>query len=119
MSKETSRSLSLRLTSGDLDALRDVVIQISELKSLNLLDLLSAWKYHVAKLEDDTSLQSSDRSAWGAYDLIAALILRDSVEIGMSSLQKNIRQRIQGVLNEIDNRFISYTERDEFNRTAV
>jgi hypothetical protein len=83
------------------------------------LDLLGAWQAHVIKLEDDIPLPSSERLAWGAYDLIAALTLRDFVEVGMSSLQASIGRRFREVLREIDDQFISYTEKDKLNRLAV
>ncbi|MFD6987168.1 hypothetical protein ACFWAX_41990, partial [Streptomyces sp. NPDC059956] len=59
------------------------------------------------------SLPSSDRSVWGAHDLIAALTLRDLIQDGMGALDVELRSRFGSLLSEIDENFISFTEQDD------
>ncbi|MBP2702188.1 hypothetical protein JOL79_00050 [Microbispora sp. RL4-1S] len=108
--------ISQRLSPDDLRAMGAVVAQLSDQQSISLLELLFSWQAHVHKFEADLSLPKSDRSAWGAYDLIAALILRDHISEGLDGLDAHVRARVEAVLAEIDNKFISYTEPDDLLR---
>ena len=104
--------ISGRLSSDDLHVLDRVNIQVSSQRSITLTHLLASWKAHVEKLEADLSLSSSDRSAWGVHDLIAALIIRDSIQDGMGALDAALGSRIEKLLSKIDKLFISFTEPD-------
>ncbi|MFE2698485.1 hypothetical protein ACFXKI_54825 [Streptomyces mirabilis] len=104
--------ISERLSIDDLDELERVTVQISSQRNITLTHLLASWKAHVEKLESDLSLPSSDRSVWGAHDLIAALIIRDSIQDGIGALDVTLRSRFGSLLSEIDKRFISFTEPD-------
>ncbi|MFE2723840.1 hypothetical protein [Kitasatospora sp. NPDC059327] len=90
-----------------------MTVHLSGQRSTTLPHLLASWKTHVEKLEADLSLPSSDRSVWGAHDLIAALVLRDFIQDGMGALDVALRSRFESLISEIDNRFISFTEPDD------
>ncbi|WP_405055943.1 hypothetical protein OG474_24740 [Kribbella sp. NBC_01505] len=96
----------------DAVRLRAVTVEVAEGRSLDLVELLKAWMVHVAKIESDMSLPSSDRSVWGAHDFIAALYLRDFLGVGLSDLDEDLRARIESAVVEVDHRFSSYTEPD-------
>lgn len=104
--------ISGRLSLDDIHTLDRVTVQMSSQRKITLTYLLASWRAHVEKLEADLSLPSSDRSAWGVYDLIAALIIRDSIHDGMGVLDAALRSRFESLLSEIDELFISFTEPD-------
>ncbi|GAA1370309.1 hypothetical protein [Streptomyces beijiangensis] len=104
--------ISGQLSLDDLRALERVTIQMSNQRGITLTHLLASWKAHVEKLESDISLPSSDRSVWGAHDLIAALIIRDSIQDGLGALDAPLRSRFDSLLSEVDERFTSFTEPD-------
>ncbi|MFF2624830.1 hypothetical protein ACFVUN_03545 [Kitasatospora griseola] len=101
------------LPPDDLRTLDGVVVHLSGQRSITLPHLLDSWKDHVGKLEADLSLTSSNRSAWGAYDLVAALVLRDFIHEKLGTLDATLRSRVEPLLSEIDIRFKSFTEPDD------
>jgi hypothetical protein len=90
-----------------------VTVQVSSQRMLDLANLLQAWKGHVEKIEGDLSLPESDRSLWGAHDFIAALYIRDFLQVGISGLKRVGHEKFDRIVGEIDERFCSYTEVDE------
>ncbi|WHM36620.1 hypothetical protein [Streptomyces sp. BPTC-684] len=108
--------ISGRLHPDDLRALEGVIVHLSGQRSITLPQLLASWKHHVEKLEADLSLPSSDRSVWGAHDLVAALVLRDFIQDGLGALDVALRSKFEILLSEIDSLFISFTEPDDLLR---
>jgi hypothetical protein len=102
-----------QLSADDVSHLREVDVQVADQRSLSLVDLLLGWKQHVEKLESDLPLPSSDRSVWGAHDVIAAVSLRSFVQEGLADLESEIRQRVEQFVSGVDETFLSYTEVDE------
>jgi hypothetical protein len=98
----------------DVRYLRDVVVDVTVDNGIDLADLICAWKGHVEKIERDIPLPGSDRTVWGAHDLVAAVNLRSFLQEGLEELDPEIRQRVEHVVDQVDQRFISYTEIDEF-----
>lgn len=92
--------------------LRNVRVQVSEEDFLDTVDLLMAWRAHVDKLRRDMDYPSSDRSVWGAYDLVAAYFIRDFLASAISILNIEDRVSIEHLVQEVDNRLLLDTEDD-------
>lgn len=114
MSNESDAWLAENFSAEDVCSLRDVVVDLAVERSIDLADLLCAWKGHVEKIERDLPLPSSDRSVWGAHDLVATVGLRSFLQEGITHLDLDIRQRVERVIGGVDDRFLAYTEVDEF-----
>jgi hypothetical protein len=113
MSENLDDWLARVLPHQEVEDLRNVTVAVADQRSLDLANLLQAWKAHVEKLESDLSLPDADRSVWGAHDFIAALYLRDFVEAGIPDIPEGSSQSVERVIAESDERFRSYTEIDE------
>jgi hypothetical protein len=114
MSGALDEWLTERLSPEDISCLRTVDVCASEQHGFDLVNLLRGWKRHVDKIEHDLPLPSSDRSVWGAHDLVAAVSLRSFLQEGLDELEPELRRRVERVMGEVDERFQSYTEVDEF-----
>jgi hypothetical protein len=101
-----------RLSAEDISRLQEVDVHASEQHSFNLANLVRGWKRHVDKIENDLPLPSSDRTVWGAHDVVAAVSLRSFLQEGLADLDPEIRQRVEHVVSEVDEIFLSYTELD-------
>lgn len=64
------------------------------------------------------ALPATDMSAWGAYDLVAAYIIRDFLEFALDKLPVDERGMMKAALAEIDEKFIRETESDGSGRAA-
>jgi hypothetical protein len=64
-------------------------------------------------MERELELPDSDRSVWGAHDLIAADSLRDFIARGLELVSEKESSNFIAALGEVDSRFLSYTEVDE------
>ncbi|HWH01369.1 MAG TPA: hypothetical protein VNV66_19130 [Pilimelia sp.] len=93
-------------------ALVAVRVPVSSARVLNLLELITAWKVHVDRIEAELPRSLDDRSVWVADDLVASLVLRDHLEIGLGHLDGQAASAALTVAKEIDNRFLAMTERD-------
>jgi hypothetical protein len=82
-------------------------------RSFTVLELLAAWAAHVEKIDKDRTKSSSDPKVWGAYDLLAAMSMRSSLEKSMSQMHDSIRAKISALTAEIDKQFVSITQPDE------
>jgi hypothetical protein len=83
MSDAPNEWLMGQLSADDVSRLCEVDVQVSDQRSIKLVDLLLGWKQHVEKIERDFPLPSSDRSVWGAHDVVAAVSLRSFIEKGL------------------------------------
>lgn len=92
--------------------LSSITVPVAHGRSIDLRTLLGAWERHVRKIEDDLDRPDSDRTVWGAYDLVAALRLRSLIRDGLRALPPTLLNSVEGLLAAIDNRFRSYTEED-------
>jgi hypothetical protein len=113
MSNVSDTWLAEKLSASDISYLRDVAVYVAVEHSIDLSELLCGWKGHVEKIERDIPLDSSDRTVWGAHDVVAAVSLRTFLEEGLADLEPEIRQRVERIVGEVDERFLSYTEVDE------
>jgi hypothetical protein len=85
---------------------------VSESREIDLCDLVASWYQHVRKMETDLRLSDSDRTAWGAYDFLAALSIRDFVARGLEDLDPHYSTAAAAAVRDVDERFLSYTELD-------
>ncbi|MDR2983840.1 MAG: hypothetical protein LBV34_03275 [Nocardiopsaceae bacterium] len=113
ISEDLNDWLARALSPEEVGELRMVRVQLSSQRMLDLANPLQAWKGHVEKIEGDLSLPESDRSLWGAHDFIAALYIRDFLQVGISGLKRVGHEKFDRIVEEIDERFRSYTEADE------
>ncbi|MFD7922187.1 hypothetical protein ACFV3R_23555 [Streptomyces sp. NPDC059740] len=97
----------------EADQLDRTVVSVAPARSLGLVALLLGWYEHVTRMERELGLPDSDRSVWGAHDLIAADSLRDFIARGLESIPEGESRNFLIALNEADSRFLSYTEVDE------
>jgi hypothetical protein len=107
MSNESDAWLADNFSDEDVRCHCGVVIDLAVEYSIDLADLLCAWKGHVEKIESDLLLPGSDRSVWGAHDLVAAVSLRSFLQEGLADLEPEIRQRVEQVVSDVDERFLS------------
>lgn len=116
MNDETEEWLSRFLESGEVSRLRQISVRVSASREIDLCDLVTGWYQHVRKMESDLPLSDSDRTVWGAYDLLAALSLRDFVARGLGELDPGYSMAAAAAVRDVDERFLSYTERDDSQR---
>ncbi|GAA0364305.1 hypothetical protein GCM10010319_47690 [Streptomyces blastmyceticus] len=107
--------LSRHLGAAEADQLERTAVSVSPARSLGLVTLLLGWYEHVARMERELNLPDSDRSAWGAHDLIAADSLRDFIARGLEMIPERGSRQFSAALDEVDSRFLSYTEVDKLN----
>lgn len=105
--------LSRYLGVVEADQLERFVVSVTPTRSLGLVTMLLGWYEHVARMERELGLPDSDRSVWGAHDLIAADSLRDFIARGLELVPGGDQSRFMAALSEVDSRFLSYTEVDE------
>lgn len=105
--------LSRHLAGAEADQLERIAVSVAPARSLGLVTLLLGWYEHVARMERELDLPDSDRSAWGAHDLIAADSLRDFIARGLEMIPERESRKFSTALSEVDSRFLSYTEVDE------
>jgi hypothetical protein len=70
--------------------LQGALVRVAPGRQVDLRTLLGAWDRHVDKIEGDLDLPDSDRSVWGAHDLLAALSLRTFIEQGIGELDREV-----------------------------
>lgn len=93
--------------------LERTAVSVAPTRSLDLVTLLLGWYEHVARMERELELPDSDRSVWGAHDLIAADSLRDFIAHGLELVPEGESRNFLIALNEADSRFLSFTEDDK------
>lgn len=74
---------------------------------------MESWHSHVVRISGELDLPGSDRTAWGAYDLIAALALRSLLARGLENAEPSSLGGFKRALNDVDSRFREFTEYDE------
>lgn len=116
MTDDANDWLAERLSPADLSEVLATTVRVSGEEERDLGVLIVGWKRHVEKLEGDMVLPTSDRSVWGAHDLVAAVSLRSFVEIGLKMLSPKVEPRVASIVSLIDERYRSFTEEDEQNR---
>ncbi|MEU6402207.1 hypothetical protein [Streptomyces sp. NPDC046985] len=105
--------LNRHLGVAEADQLDRTVVSVAPGRSLGLVALLLGWYEHVTRMEKELDLPDSDRSVWGAHDLIAADSLRDFIARGLESIPEGGSRNYLVALDEADSRFLSYAEFDE------
>lgn len=108
----------VNLGAESVNRLRAVRIQVSARRTLDVVDLMRAWRAHVEKLGHDMSHPVLDRSVWGAYDLIAAYLIRDFLESALDGLPADECAAMRSLLAEVDDSFARDTENDDDFRAA-
>jgi hypothetical protein len=112
MDKDLDSSFAALFTSRELVSLRKATVELGPDRRMDVPSLVGAWAKHVQKIEDDLDLPDSDRSVWGAHDLIAALTIRNAVERAVALVSTELSSRVAEVLGSVDEQFMSYTEDD-------
>ncbi|WP_433700977.1 hypothetical protein [Nocardiopsis sp. CA-288880] len=110
---EQNEWLGSFLTDMDIGRLESVSVSVTPNRSLGLIELLESWQNHVLRIEAETGLPDSNRTVWVAYDLIAALALRSLVHRGMKKAESDYLEGFMRALDDVDSRFIQFTENDE------
>lgn len=85
---------------------------MSPSRSIGVADAAHAWWKHVSKFEADLTASPDDRSIWGAHDFVAALVIRDAVDEGISRLESDLVRIIKPAISDADQRFLDFTEVD-------
>ncbi|TDD58163.1 hypothetical protein E1263_20245 [Kribbella antibiotica] len=114
MSHVESRNwLCRHLGAAEADRLGRTVVSVAPAQMLDLVTLLLGWYEHVTRIEKEFELPDSDRSVWGAHDLVAADFLRDFVARGLELVPEGEAKNFLIALSEVDSKFLSYTEEDK------
>jgi hypothetical protein len=100
------------LSAVEISALRTTVVEIGPGRQIDVPSALEAWRQHVEKMVRDLNLLDSDRTAWGAHDLLAALSLRNFLRRALDTLDDDLAAKVNPLLLTIDEKFISFTEED-------
>lgn len=116
MSDEIKEWLSRFVGASEVSKLRQISVRVSASREIDLYDLVAGWYQHVRKMESDLQLPDSDRTVWGAYDLLAALSLRDFMARGLGELDPDCSTAASAAVKDVDDRFLSYTEQDDSQR---
>jgi hypothetical protein len=82
------------------------------------IKLAAAWDLHVAKIDADRALPSTDRSVWNEHDLAGALFIRDRLETALNQLAPSLRDRMLRYVTKTDEQFRSFTIDDPRKRMA-
>lgn len=112
MINDSNEWLAENFSAEDVDRLRNIAVDVAVERSIDLADLLCGWAGHVEKIERDMPLPSSDRSVWGAHDLIAAYAIREFLQSGLGELDGDFRARVELVVSASDEKLRSFTEPD-------
>lgn len=113
MNDTLTESISRRFSQPELAELDSVRHAINESKSFGTLELLTGWAHNVAKIDADRIAQPSDSRAWGGYDLVGALSLRDFLQGCIDRLAEPVRSKVVASTEEFDQQFRSITMHDE------
>ncbi|GAA1702013.1 hypothetical protein GCM10009745_56530 [Kribbella yunnanensis] len=105
--------LGRHLGAAEIDRFERVSVQVTPGRSLDLVTLVLGWYEHVTRIERELGLPDSDRSVWGAHDLIAADILRDLIDRALEMVPLGELGNLLAALDEVGSRFRSYTEADQ------
>jgi hypothetical protein len=100
------------LTDVEVSRLESVSVPVAPGRTLGLVSLLASWRSHVVRIERELGLPDSDRTAWGVYDLIAALALRSFIARGVEIAPSGSLDGIRRALSDVDARFEEFTEAD-------
>ncbi|MFE3446714.1 hypothetical protein ACFXNW_27105 [Nocardia sp. NPDC059180] len=103
------------------DGLRDIESRTHRLGSteVTVLDLAAAWAAHVEKIDRDRELPRTDRTVWTEYDFVAALTMRDYLQGALDILPEELRGKLTGLIEPVDERFRGYTVSDSGKRVSV
>jgi hypothetical protein len=94
-------------------------VPFTEERQLDAIDLATAWEVRVRKIDLDRTLPWSDRSVWNEHDLAGTLFIRDFLQDALDQLPGSLRERLEHWVNEVDDRFRSYTVDDPAGRMAT
>ncbi|BDT84909.1 hypothetical protein [Nocardia cyriacigeorgica] len=98
----------------DEEDLRQIEVNKYRLGSteVTILDLAASWAAHVEKIDTDRPKSMMDRTAWGGYDLLAAMSMRSSFENCLHAFSGPIVSRLMDTIKPFDDRFRSITVPD-------
>ncbi len=115
MNDVTTESISQQFTEAELSELAACRHVINAAKSFDTLELLIAWAHNVAKIDTDRTAEPLSARAWGGYDLIGSLSLRDFLDKCVDRLDEPLRSKVSSTAEKFDNHFRSITVHDENN----
>lgn len=87
--------------------------QVTPHKSLNVVELATAWAAHVRKLDADRTMPPDDPRTWGPYDLVAALHIRDFLVRCAEQLPAELKDRVAATVAPSDQLFQEITQPDD------
>lgn len=112
MRAECREWLLSRIGEELLITIGSVSVGVSEDRDIRLVDAICAWREHVLRLARETALPPDDPFAWGVYDVVAALVIRDLLEEARECLPHDTKSGATAAVSEIDGWFEEYTEPD-------
>ena len=94
------------------DELSGIMVALPYARALSMAELLSGWRHHVHRLALEASRPPTDTD-WGGHDLVGALILRNFIAAGMTSLTDSQLSLVAEQLAAIDDEYRGFTEPDQ------
>ncbi len=113
MTDSVGSRLGRVLSAGGASALRGVAVEIGPDRQVDIPSALEAWRRHVEKMEADLSLPDEDRAVWGGRTTcLRPLSIRNFVQRGLDVLDDDLAAKVNPLLQELDEKFVSFTEED-------
>jgi hypothetical protein len=95
------------------DLLAQIEIALPHGRSRRLSEVVAGWGQHVQRLQAERYVNiETAPDVWGIHDYIAALHLRDLVNIGLDQSPLEMRSMAMVIITDADNAFKSFTEPD-------
>jgi hypothetical protein len=92
--------------------LRSRTVEASHGKTISLGELIDGWEAHIARLHRESNVPASEPTFWGFHDYVAALYLRDLLELAVKRLSADDAMVVNGLLTPTDQLLRSFTEVD-------
>jgi hypothetical protein len=104
---------SARFAPDELASLDRYLYRLSADRSMSVLELLTAWRLHVQRIDRERSASVDDPQTWDANDLVSALLLRDFLEDCLVLLPSPLRSTVAELVSGVDDLFKSTTQVDD------
>jgi hypothetical protein len=102
-----------RFTDSERAELESCRYQMSPQRSLNVIELATAWALHVRKIDADRTMPPDDAHTWGPHDLVAALYIRDFLADCLSRLPERLNEKASVAIRPYDEGFLAVTQPDD------
>jgi hypothetical protein len=101
---------------------RETSVDIGHGRSLSLYDLILGWAVHVRRLLNELGENlEGNPNIWNEHDYVAALGIRDFVEMGIGVLDSDLGKVARELVSRVDSEYVSFTQggyRDPLERVA-